>query len=64
MNIPLRVPPSWVRDRLRESHPPLFVCAYDEEARCSAIRLPGALTLGEFRARQSELPRDQEIVFY
>jgi hypothetical protein len=42
----------------------LLVCAYEDPARCAELRLEGAISLQEFRARRSALPRGQEIIFY
>ena len=42
----------------------LLVCAYADESKCDRLKLEGALSLGEFQAREATLPRDQPIVFY
>ena len=42
----------------------LLVCAYEDPARFAEIRLEGAISIQEFRARRAGLPRDQEIIFY
>ena len=42
----------------------LLVCAYEDPVRCAGLRLEGAISIQEFRARRSTLPRDQEIIFY
>ena len=42
----------------------LLVCAYDDPARFADIRLEGAISIQEFRARRGALPRHQEIIFY
>lgn len=42
----------------------LLVCAYEDPARCSRIRLQGSITMRELQARLSSLPKDQPIVFY
>ena len=42
----------------------LLVCAYEDPARFAKLRLEGAISIQEFRARRSTLPRDQEIIFY
>jgi len=46
------------------AHEAILVCAYNDEAKCKRLRLPGAYTMGEFRARQGELSRNLEIIFY
>ena len=42
----------------------LLVCAYEDPARFVELRLEGAISIHEFRARRDSLPRDQEIIFY
>ncbi|MDK2846438.1 MAG: hypothetical protein PWR02_1001 [Synergistales bacterium] len=42
----------------------LLVCAYDSEDRFRQVHLEGALSLGEFKAKEGELDKDKEIVFY
>ena len=42
----------------------LLVCAYEDPARFAELRLEGAISIQEFRARRPTLPRDQEIIFY
>jgi rhodanese-related sulfurtransferase len=42
----------------------LLVCAYDTEEQFRNLRLDGAVSLSEFRAKLPSLSKDQEIVFY
>ncbi len=42
----------------------MLVCAYDSEEQFRSLQLQGAISLSEFRAKLSSLPKDQEIVFY
>jgi rhodanese-related sulfurtransferase len=42
----------------------LLVFAYEDPARFFELRLEGAISIQEFRARRGTLPRDQEIIFY
>ena len=42
----------------------LLVCAYEDPARFAELRLEGAISIQEFRARRRTLPRDREIIFY
>jgi len=42
----------------------LLVCGYEEPAKFQAMRLEGAISIQEFRARRATLPKDQEIIFY
>ena len=42
----------------------LLVLAYKDPARFTELRLPGAISIQEFRARRSALPREQVVIFY
>jgi rhodanese-related sulfurtransferase len=42
----------------------LLVCAYSDEERYKSMCLEGAMSLKELRAKETELKKDQEIVFY
>jgi len=42
----------------------LLVCAYENEEKCKAVHLEGALSLHEFQSRVFALAKDQEIIFY
>lgn len=42
----------------------VLVCAYEEESKCAAMRLEGALSLREFRSMLPSLPKDREIILY
>ena len=42
----------------------LLVCAYDDDAKCSQMRLEGATTIRELRESLSSLPKDREIILY
>ena len=42
----------------------LLVCAYDDEVKCAAMRLEGAITLTELHPSLPSLPRDREIILY
>ena len=59
-----RVSPSWVRERQKGPDPVLLVCAYDDEERCRSIRIPGSITIREFREQLPAMSQDKEIVFY
>ncbi len=41
----------------------LLVCAYDDEGKCAAMQLDGAMPLAELE-RRGGVPRGQELVFY
>lgn len=42
----------------------LLVCAYSDEERYNRMHLEDAISLKELRAKEAELRKDQEIVFY
>lgn len=42
----------------------LLVCAYADDSAFARYRLDGAISLADFKARVSTLPKEQEIVFY
>ena len=56
-------PQDAVRD-LRGSPPALLVCAYDDEEKCRQNRLDGSISLADFQARESSIPKSREIIFY
>ena len=59
-----RVSPKDVWDRVRAGSDLLLVCGYDDDAKCRANQLKGAITFNEFRSRADSLPKEQEVVFY
>jgi hypothetical protein len=58
-----RVSPEEIYPRVK-SGASLLVCAYDSEETCRSMQLEGAISLNELTARASQLPKDQEIIFY
>jgi rhodanese-related sulfurtransferase len=42
----------------------LLVCAYEDEERYKKVRLEGAISLKEFRNKEQDLSKDQQIIFY
>lgn len=58
-----RVSVQEARQRVRAGQA-LLVCAYDSEERFQQVALDGAISLATFEQRFSELPRDQEVIFY
>ena len=42
----------------------ILVCAYEDEAKCDAMTLPGAIPLRGLERRAAGLPREQELIFY
>jgi len=57
-----RVAPQDIFDKV-QSGEVLLVCAYDDD-RFSQVHLEGALSLGEFKAKEDDLAKNREIVFY
>ncbi len=60
----LRISPADARARLQAQPPALLICAYDDEATCASIKIPGSITMRELQKRLPSLPRSQELVFY
>ena len=42
----------------------LLVCAYDDDTKCGASGLPGAIALTQLQAQESSVPRNKELIFY
>jgi hypothetical protein len=59
-----RISPLEVWSHLQADPPALLVCAYDDEEKCSAMKIPGSLTLDALGDRIGILPKTREIVFY
>lgn len=60
---PQRIPPREAREKVK-SGSALFVCAYEDEARCKSNNLEGSITFGEFKRKLPKLSKDQDIIFY
>lgn len=59
----MRIKPAQALGKLEDGSA-ILVCAYSDEEKCKRLRVEGALTLGEFRARIGELGDDVEVIFY
>ncbi len=59
----IRITPKETFQKLRAGKA-MLVCAYDSDEQFRSLQLQGAISLSEFRAKLSSLPKDQEIVFY
>jgi hypothetical protein len=57
-----RIDPRQAHQRLGEGA--RLVCAYDSDEKFQHNHLEGAVSLGELRAQEGALPRDQELIFY
>jgi rhodanese-related sulfurtransferase len=60
---PIRISPSEVLKQVKAAKT-LLVCAYPDEATCSKMKLPGAISRTELQALMPEVKKDQEIIFY
>ena len=58
-----RVTPQDIFDKV-QSGEVMLVCAYDSEDKFRQVHLEGAISLGEFKAKEDELGKNKEIVFY
>jgi hypothetical protein len=63
MGEPERIKPEEAHQRV-ESGQAMLVCAYDDEKKCSEIKLEGSISLKELEAKLSSLPKEREIIFY
>ena len=61
---PKRISPESVQRRMASADPPLLVCGYDNDRKCSDIAIDGAITYNEFLSRLGQLPKGREIIFY
>jgi rhodanese-related sulfurtransferase len=59
----LRVSPEEIYSQVKAGAS-LLVCSYDNEETCRSMRLEGAVSLGEFKTQVSQVPKEQEIIFY
>ena len=59
-----RISPEEARRHLRADPNALLVCAYDSDEKFRQNRLDGAISLADFRARETALPKDREVIFY
>jgi len=60
---PKRITPEEVNQKLKTGKV-LLVCAYEDEAKFRKVKLQGAISLIEFKAKLPSLAKDQEVVFY
>ena len=47
-----------------QAHQALFVCAYDDDAKCRALPLEGSMSLSRFQSQADSLPKSQPIIFF
>ena len=58
-----RIAPEEALEHVRSGQA-LLVCAYENDAKCSRMRLDGAISLRELEAQHATLPRDRQLIFY
>ena len=58
-----RITPEEARRKVKAGQA-LLVCAYEDEARCTALNLEGSIPLTSFQSKAATLPKDQEIIFF
>jgi hypothetical protein len=56
-----RISPEEARRKV-QSGQALLVCGYEDEEKCSRMKLEGAITLSQLR--EMSAPRDRELIFY
>jgi hypothetical protein len=42
----------------------MLVCAYEDESKCAAMKLEGAISWGEFGRMMPSLPQGREVILY
>lgn len=63
MEEPVRVSPKEAREKT-VSRSAKLICAYEEEQECKDLHLEGSVSLSEFKAEISSLPKESELIFY
>ena len=59
-----RISAQEARRRLQADSNAMLVCAYDSDEKFRQNRLDGAISLADFKAREGNLAKDQEVIFY
>jgi rhodanese-related sulfurtransferase len=59
-----RISVAETRRHLQANANALLVCAYDSDEKFRQNRLDGAISLADLKAREANLPKDREIIFY
>jgi hypothetical protein len=47
-----------------QAHQALFVCAYEDDAKCRMLSLEGSIPLTSLQSKAASLPKNQEIIFF
>ena len=58
-----RISPEQARQRV-EAGRALLVCAYEDDSKCGAMRLPHSITLNDLQPRLASVPKNHELIFY
>lgn len=62
MDVP-RISPAEARRRVQQGQA-LLVCGYEDDSKCRAMALEGAITVSDLQRRLGSLPKSQELIFY
>ena len=63
MSETVRISSEEARQKVTAGHA-LLVCAYADHVKFTRYHLEGAIPLSDLHAREGELSKDQEIIFY
>ena len=59
-----RISPQDAKRDLDATPGALLICAYDSPSKFEQYRLEGAISLEDFRSRETSIDKDREIIFY
>ena len=59
-----RISPREAMREMQSNPSALLVCAYDSDEKFENNHLEGAISLSDFKARERNMARDREIIFY
>lgn len=59
-----RIEPLEVQKRQNSGQKLWLVCAYDDEARCTQLKIGKSMTLNQFESLSPLPSKDDEIIFY
>lgn len=61
--MPERIDPKTAHQHMEDNNA-LLVCAYDDAEKFEKNHLEGAISLDAFRAQETQLGKDHELIFY
>jgi hypothetical protein len=53
-----------VRRKMESGQDVMFVCAYDDDAKCKNTGVSDGLSFSQFKRQQASIPKDRQIVFF